>query len=124
MRQCRWLLKNVGPRGVRHQLRGQLAVGRREASSCSTRWSRAASARGADAGHRLLRAHRLGRLTAHAVKLGCGGVLMLPPFYYKGVSDEGLFRSFAEVIERVGDARLRCTSITSRRCRRCRSRSA
>jgi 4-hydroxy-tetrahydrodipicolinate synthase len=47
------------------------------------------------------------RLTAHAVKLGCAGVLMLPPFYYKGVSDEGLFRSFAEVIERVGDARLR-----------------
>ena len=47
------------------------------------------------------------RLTAHAVKLGCGGVLMLPPFYYKGVSDEGLFRNFAEVIERVGDKRLR-----------------
>jgi 4-hydroxy-tetrahydrodipicolinate synthase len=47
------------------------------------------------------------RLTAHAVQLGCGGVLMLPPFYYKGVSDEGLFRNFAEVIERVGDARLR-----------------
>jgi 4-hydroxy-tetrahydrodipicolinate synthase len=47
------------------------------------------------------------RLTAHAVKLGCGGVLMLPPFYYKGVSDEGLFRNFAEIIERVGDARLR-----------------
>ncbi|PYM74429.1 MAG: dihydrodipicolinate synthase family protein, partial [Candidatus Rokuibacteriota bacterium] len=47
------------------------------------------------------------RLTAHAMKLGCGGVLMLPPFYYKGVSDDGLFRSFAEVIERVGDARLR-----------------
>jgi len=47
------------------------------------------------------------RLTAHAVKLGCGGVLMLPPFYYKGVSDEGLFRNFAEIIERVGEARLR-----------------
>lgn len=47
------------------------------------------------------------RLTAHAMKLGCGGVLMLPPFYYKGVSDEGLFRNFAEVIERVGDRRLR-----------------
>jgi 4-hydroxy-tetrahydrodipicolinate synthase len=47
------------------------------------------------------------RLTAHAVKLGCAGVLMLPPFYYKGVSDDGLFRNFAEVIERVGDARLR-----------------
>ena len=47
------------------------------------------------------------RLTAHAMKLGCGGVLMLPPFYYKGVSDDGLFRSFAEVIERVGESRLR-----------------
>ena len=46
------------------------------------------------------------KLTAHAVRSGCAGVLMLPPFYYKGVSDEGLLRSFAEVIERVGDRRL------------------
>ena len=47
------------------------------------------------------------KLTAHAVKLGCAGVLMLPPFYYKGVSDEGLYRNFSEVIQRVGDDRLR-----------------
>jgi 4-hydroxy-tetrahydrodipicolinate synthase len=47
------------------------------------------------------------RLTSLAVKRGCAGVLMLPPFYYKGVSDEGLFRSFSEIIERVGDERLR-----------------
>ena len=46
-------------------------------------------------------------LTRHAVAAGCGGVLMLPPFYYKGVSDEGLFRAFAQVIDKVGDARLR-----------------
>jgi 4-hydroxy-tetrahydrodipicolinate synthase len=46
-------------------------------------------------------------LTRHAVRNGCGGVLMLPPFYYKGVSDDGLFASYAEVIERVGDPRLR-----------------
>jgi 4-hydroxy-tetrahydrodipicolinate synthase len=46
------------------------------------------------------------RLTAHAVKLGCAGVLMLPPFYYKGVPDEGLFRNFSEVVQRVGDDRL------------------
>ena len=45
-------------------------------------------------------------MTRLAVKLGCAGVLMLPPFYYKGVSDEGLYRNFAEVIERVGDERL------------------
>jgi 4-hydroxy-tetrahydrodipicolinate synthase len=47
------------------------------------------------------------RLTSHAVENGVGGVLMLPPFYYKGVSDEGLYRSFAQVIDRVGDDRLR-----------------
>jgi 4-hydroxy-tetrahydrodipicolinate synthase len=46
-------------------------------------------------------------LTRRAVERGCVGVLMLPPFYYKAVSDEGLFRSYAEVIERVGDRRLR-----------------
>jgi 4-hydroxy-tetrahydrodipicolinate synthase len=47
------------------------------------------------------------RLSAHAARRGCAGVLVLPPFYYKGVSDDGLFRAFAEVIERVGDDRLR-----------------
>ena len=47
------------------------------------------------------------QLTRHAVQAGCAGVLMLPPFYYKGVSDEGLFRSFARVIEGVADDRLR-----------------
>jgi 4-hydroxy-tetrahydrodipicolinate synthase len=46
-------------------------------------------------------------LTRHAVGLGCAGVLMLPPFYYKGVSDDGLFRSYAEIIERVADRSLR-----------------
>jgi 4-hydroxy-tetrahydrodipicolinate synthase len=46
-------------------------------------------------------------LTRHAVEHGAAGVLMLPPFYYKGVSDEGLFRYFSEVIERVGSDRLR-----------------
>ncbi len=47
------------------------------------------------------------KLTAHAVSLGCAGMLMLPPFYYQGVSDDGLFASFAEVIERVGSNDLR-----------------
>ncbi|MCZ6809780.1 MAG: dihydrodipicolinate synthase family protein [Proteobacteria bacterium] len=47
------------------------------------------------------------KLTAHAVSLGCAGMLMLPPFYYKDVSDDGLYRSFAEVIERVGSDDLR-----------------
>ena len=46
-------------------------------------------------------------LTAHAAKLGCAGTLMLPPFYYKGVSDDGIYANFAEVIERVGNDDLR-----------------
>jgi 4-hydroxy-tetrahydrodipicolinate synthase len=47
------------------------------------------------------------RLTTHAVNLGCAGTLMLPPFYYKDVSDDGLYASFAEVIEQVGSNDLR-----------------
>ncbi len=47
------------------------------------------------------------KLTAHAVSIGCAGMLMLPPFYYKDVSDDGLYQSFAEVIERVGSDDLR-----------------
>jgi 4-hydroxy-tetrahydrodipicolinate synthase len=46
-------------------------------------------------------------LTTHAVKHGCAGVLMLPPFYYKDVGDEGLYRYFSEVVQRVGDPRLK-----------------
>jgi 4-hydroxy-tetrahydrodipicolinate synthase len=46
-------------------------------------------------------------LTAEAVRSGCAGVLMLPPFYYKGVGDEGLYRYYSEVVQRVGDSRLR-----------------
>ncbi|NIW25670.1 MAG: dihydrodipicolinate synthase family protein [Gammaproteobacteria bacterium] len=45
-------------------------------------------------------------LTRHAVEHGCRGVLMLPPFYYKAINDDGLFASYAEVIERVGNAAL------------------
>lgn len=42
-------------------------------------------------------------LTDHAIDIGCGGVLMLPPFYYKNPSEDGLFRFFAELIEDIAD---------------------
>ena len=45
------------------------------------------------------------KVSAHATKKGVSGVLMLPPFYYKGVPEEGLFRFFSEVVQRVGDIR-------------------
>jgi 4-hydroxy-tetrahydrodipicolinate synthase len=47
------------------------------------------------------------KLTTQAVNHGCAGVLMLPPFYYKDVSEEGLYRYFSEVVQRVGDTRLK-----------------
>jgi 4-hydroxy-tetrahydrodipicolinate synthase len=46
-------------------------------------------------------------LTKHAIELGSAGVLVLPPFYYKPVPDEGLFRYFGSLIDRISDARLR-----------------
>jgi 4-hydroxy-tetrahydrodipicolinate synthase len=46
-------------------------------------------------------------LTRAVLEAGYTNVMILPPFYYKGVSDEGLFRAFAHVIEAVNDPRLR-----------------
>src|SRR2546430_7452044 len=47
------------------------------------------------------------RLSRKAARAGCAGVLMLPPFYYKNLSEEGLFRSFAQAIDRTAEPKLR-----------------
>ncbi|MCK1401581.1 dihydrodipicolinate synthase family protein [Bradyrhizobium sp. 4] len=46
-------------------------------------------------------------LTRHALSVGVDTVVMLPPFYYKGVTDDGIFASYSEVVQRIGDARLK-----------------
>jgi 4-hydroxy-tetrahydrodipicolinate synthase len=46
-------------------------------------------------------------LARHAVGHRCGGVLMLPPFYYKPVGDDGLFAFLSEVIDKVGATALK-----------------
>ena len=46
-------------------------------------------------------------LTRAALEAGFANVMMLPPFYYKNVSEEGVFQSFARAIEAVNDPRLR-----------------
>ena len=46
-------------------------------------------------------------LSQQAVDLGCEGVMVLPPFYFKGVSDDGLFRYYEEFIARVNRDTLR-----------------
>ncbi len=47
------------------------------------------------------------RLSKKAMEIGAAGVLVLPPFYYKGASDEGLYAAYAETIERIGDPALK-----------------
>lgn len=46
-------------------------------------------------------------LTSAAVSAGFTNVLVLPPFYYKNPSDDGLYAYFSQLIEKVGDDRLR-----------------
>ena len=46
-------------------------------------------------------------LTRHAVQCGFAGQLLLPPFYYKPVDDDGMFHFFARLIDTVADARLK-----------------
>lgn len=46
-------------------------------------------------------------LTSQALAAGFNNVLVLPPFYYKNPSDEGLYAYFSQLVEKVGDDRLR-----------------
>ena len=45
-------------------------------------------------------------LTRHAVQVGCSRCLVLPPFFFKDLSDEAVYRYFAALIDAVADARL------------------
>jgi len=47
------------------------------------------------------------QLTRAAMDNGAAGVLMLPPFYYKNPSDDGLFAAYSEVIQKIGDDKLK-----------------
>jgi 4-hydroxy-tetrahydrodipicolinate synthase len=46
-------------------------------------------------------------LTRHALSVGCRNLLVMPPFFFKDVTDEGVFRTYADLIERTGDPSLR-----------------
>lgn len=46
-------------------------------------------------------------LTQHALANGVNTVVMLPPYYYKGVSDDGIVDAYTAIIERINDPRLR-----------------
>jgi 4-hydroxy-tetrahydrodipicolinate synthase len=46
-------------------------------------------------------------LTRHALSIGAHGCLMMPPFFLKGVSDQGVIDAYRYVIDRAADARLK-----------------
>lgn len=47
------------------------------------------------------------KLTAHALRRGVSDILMLPPYYYKRVADEGLLAYFDRVLQTIGTRGLR-----------------
>ena len=108
VRHCRWLLKSgcagLAVFGTNSEANSMSVAEKRALLEALVAGGVPASALMPGTGHSALSDSV--ELTRAAVKLGCAGVLMLPPFYYKGVSDEGLYRNFSEVIERVGDERL------------------
>jgi 4-hydroxy-tetrahydrodipicolinate synthase len=109
VRHCRWLLRSgcsgLAVFGTNSEANSMSVEEKLELLDALLKGGVAAAALMPGTGHCALSDSV--KMTREAVRLGCGGVLMLPPFYYKGVSDEGLYRNFAEVIERVGDERLR-----------------
>ncbi|MBI4123313.1 MAG: dihydrodipicolinate synthase family protein [Betaproteobacteria bacterium] len=108
VRHCRWLLKSgctgLAVFGTNSEANSMSVAEKRRLLEALAAGGVPAAALMPGTGHCALTDSI--ELTRAAVEMGCAGVLMLPPFYYKGVSDEGLYRSFAEVIERVGDERL------------------
>ncbi len=46
-------------------------------------------------------------LTSAAIAAGFANVLVLPPFYYKDPDEDGLYAYFSQLVEKVGDDRLR-----------------
>ena len=51
-----------------------------------------------------MRARRCRDRDQGGASAGCRGALLLPPFYYKNPSEDGLFAFFSEVVQRVGDS--------------------
>lgn len=47
------------------------------------------------------------RLSRACLDAGCAGVMVLPPFYYKAVTEDGLYRYYVQLLENLGpDARI------------------
>lgn len=47
------------------------------------------------------------KISRHAVELGCKGVMTLPAFYFKDVTDEGLFQYYEKLIDEINHPNLK-----------------
>lgn len=44
------------------------------------------------------------RISRACLDLGCAGVMTLPPFYFKEVGEEGLYRHFVQLVHAIGES--------------------
>ena len=51
------------------------------------------------------------KLSRHAIELGCKGVMTLPAFYFKDVTDEGLFDYYKRLIDGINHPNLKITHV-------------
>jgi 4-hydroxy-tetrahydrodipicolinate synthase len=107
LKHCQWLAAN----GVGHALFGTNS----EANSMSVRQKMDALTKliegGLDPSHIMPGTGATAidaavSMTNHALAHHCAAVLMIPPFYYKDITDDGLFAYFSEVIQKVGNSAL------------------
>ena len=102
-------------RAVRHDRRGPVVLGRERRAGLDALLAAGIPPQRIAGRHRLRRAAGPIELTRHAIAAGCAAALVLPPFFFKDVTDEGVYAAYARLIEGVGDAAARCTSTTFRR---------
>ena len=47
------------------------------------------------------------KISRHAIELGCKGVMTLPAFYFKDITDEGLFQYYERLIDEINHPNLK-----------------
>ena len=126
VRHCRWLLKSgcagLAVFGTNSEANSMSVAEKRKLLEQLVSGGVPASALMPGTGHCALSDSI--EMTRAAVELGCAGVLMLPPFYYKGVSDEGLYATSPRSSSASATSGCRFTCITSRPSPRSASRWA
>ena len=46
------------------------------------------------------------RLSSHAIEHGCAGIIVIPPYFYRPVEQQGLYNSYSRLIESVASDKM------------------